>query len=89
MRVVVGQVIKLIQRYPPLVDGAFVIIAWVGTKLLLDYAYRLSWISWEVPQTLSLGLIFVIIGAAYVYARLRGPQPEHKAEAELIEDDRV
>ena len=33
MRLVVGQLIGLVQRYPALVDGAFVIIAWVGLKL--------------------------------------------------------
>jgi predicted tellurium resistance membrane protein TerC len=25
-----------VQRYPPLVDGAFIIIAWVGVKLLIS-----------------------------------------------------
>jgi YkoY family integral membrane protein len=30
MRLVIGQVLVLVNRYPTLVDGAFVIIAWVG-----------------------------------------------------------
>ena len=34
MRLVVGQLLVLVQRYPPLVDGAFIIIAWVGAKLV-------------------------------------------------------
>ena len=74
MRVVVGQVIKVIQRYPALVDGAFVIIAWVGLKLLLDYGHQLNWISWEVAQPVSLGIISVIMAAAYAYARKTGPK---------------
>ena len=37
MRLVIGKLLALIQRYPALVDGAFVIIAWVGIKLLLEY----------------------------------------------------
>ena len=37
MRLVVGQLIGLVQRYPALVDGAFVIIAWVGVKLCWEY----------------------------------------------------
>jgi YkoY family integral membrane protein len=74
MRVVVGQVIKVIQRYPALVDGAFVIIAWVGLKLLLDYGHQLNWITWEVAQPVSLGIISVIMAAAYAYARKAGPR---------------
>src|SRR6185436_18080671 len=35
MRLVVGQLLTLVERYPPLVDGAFIIIAWVGSKLAL------------------------------------------------------
>src|SRR5438034_3150553 len=34
MRLVVGQMIAVIERYPALVDGAFIIIAWVGLKLI-------------------------------------------------------
>lgn len=76
MRVVVGQVIKLLQRYPALTDGAFVVIAWVGVKLLLDYAHQLGWIGWEVAQPFSFAVIGVIIAAAYVYARAVGPRNE-------------
>ncbi len=34
MRLVVGQLLTLVQRYPALVDGAFIIIAWVGAEAL-------------------------------------------------------
>ena len=30
MRLVIGQLLALVRRYPALVDGAFIIIAWVG-----------------------------------------------------------
>ena len=36
MRMVIGQLLAVVRRYPALVDGAFVIIAWVGIKLLID-----------------------------------------------------
>ena len=38
MRLVIGQLLTVVRRYPPLVDGAFVIIAWVGIKLLVEWA---------------------------------------------------
>ena len=39
MRLVIGQLLAMVERYPPLVDGAFVIIAWVGIKLLIEYLH--------------------------------------------------
>ena len=69
MRLVIGQLLAIVQRYPPLVDGAFVIIAWVGIKLVLEYFHTIGLVHWEVPKWLSLGLIVVIFGASLIYAR--------------------
>jgi len=71
MRVVVGQLLKLIERYPALVDGAFVIIAWVAVKLIADYAHAMHWIAWEIPQMVELGVVIVIFAGAFWYARRR------------------
>jgi YkoY family integral membrane protein len=73
MRLVIGQLLSIIRRYPVLVDGAFVIIAWVGIKLLLEYAHTLGLVHFEIPKWLSLGLIVVIFGGSYLYARKLGP----------------
>jgi YkoY family integral membrane protein len=73
MRLVIGQLLNLVRRYPALVDGAFIIIAWVGIKLMVEYLHGLGWIHFEIPRWLSLGLIVVIFGAAFVYARRHGP----------------
>jgi YkoY family integral membrane protein len=69
MRLVIGRLLALVQRYPALVDGAFVIIGWVGLKLLLEFFHTVGYIHFEVPKWLSLGLIVVIFAAALVYAR--------------------
>jgi YkoY family integral membrane protein len=69
MRLVIGQLLAIVERYPPLVDGAFIIIAWVGIKLLIEYLHAEHYISFEVPKWLALGLIVVIFGASYLYAR--------------------
>ena len=73
MRLVIGQLLVLVTRYPALVDGAFIIIAWVGIKLLLEYGHGAGYLHFEVPKWLSLGLIVVIFLIAFVYARLQGP----------------
>ena len=69
MRLVAGQMISLIRRYPALVDGAFVIIFWIAIKLMLEYAGHIGWIDWHIPKWLSLGVIIVIFGVSYFYAR--------------------
>lgn len=73
MRLVIGRLLGLIRRYPVLVDGAFVIIVWVGLKLLLEYGHTLGYVHFEIPKWLSLGLIVVIFGGTYIYARKLGP----------------
>lgn len=81
MRLVIGQLLTLVQRYPALVDGAFIIIAWVGLKLLLEYLHNIHVVGFVIPKWVSLGLVAVIFVIAFVYARRQGPQ-----EAELPEE---
>jgi predicted tellurium resistance membrane protein TerC len=69
MRLVIGQLLVIVQRYPALVDGAFIIIAWVGFKLLVEYGHQLGWLHFVIPKWLSLGLIVVIFAIAYLIAR--------------------
>jgi YkoY family integral membrane protein len=71
MRLVIGQLLSLVERYPTLVDGAFVIIAWVGFKLLIEYLHAEGYLGFEVPKWLSLGLIVLIFGIALTYALLQ------------------
>jgi YkoY family integral membrane protein len=75
MRLVAGRLIALIRRYPAIVDGAFVIIGWVGLELLLEYAHQMHWIALEIPKSVSLTLIAAIFLASYLYARKKGPAP--------------
>jgi YkoY family integral membrane protein len=88
MRLVVGQLIKLVEKYPALVDAAFIIIGWVGTKLGLDYLHTAGYIALEIPQWISLGLIVVIFVVSLIYARAKGPAVRQadpvKEEAEGI-----
>ena len=82
MRLVAGQMIELIRRYPALVDGAFIIIGWVAAKLVVEYLHHLGWIGWRIDTRLSLTLIVVIFVASYLYAR-RQPPPADAAHPDL------
>ena len=74
MRLVIGKLLALVERYPVLVDGAFVIIAWVGAKLLIEYAHAEGYVAFEIPKFISLGVIVVIFGIALAYALLKEKQ---------------
>src|SRR5436309_583014 len=50
MRLVIGRLLALIERYPPLVDAAFIIIAWVGVKLIVEFLHSEGLIGWEIPK---------------------------------------
>ena len=85
MRLVVGQLLELIRKYPAIVDGAFIIIGWVAVKLATEYAHDAHWVSWQIPKTLSLGIIVTIFVASYFYARrqasMTGPAASEHQEA--------
>src|SRR5215210_65115 len=69
MRLVIGRLLSLVKRYPERGDGAFIIIAWVGVKLLVEFLHSAGYIHFEIPKWISLGLIVVIFAAALFYAR--------------------
>ena len=75
----------LVHRYPPLVDGAFVIIAWVGIKLLLEYLHDAGFVAFEIPKLVSLGLVVVIFVIALIWARIEGPAEADAATEEAEE----
>lgn len=69
MRLVISKLLTLIERYPPLVDGAFIIIFWVGAKLLIEFLEREGLVHFSIPNWFSLTLIVVIFAASFLYAR--------------------
>ena len=81
MRLVIGQLLAIVRKYPALVDGAFIIIAWVAIKLFVEYASQAGYIDFHMPKSVSLGVIVVIFGIAYIYARKQGP-----ADVDMEED---
>ena len=89
MRMVIGQLLAIVRKYPALVDGAFIIIGWVAVKLFVEYAHHEGYITWLVPKTVSLGVIVVIFGISYLYARKQGPADvdlEEDAAAQLLKE---
>jgi YkoY family integral membrane protein len=91
MRLIAAQLLRLVERYPPLVDGAFVIIAWIGIALSLEYLNAVGYVHFEVPKMMSLALIVGIFAVAFLYARAKGPierpvDPVEEQATELLSE---
>jgi YkoY family integral membrane protein len=76
IRVVIGKLLTLVRRYPTIVDGAFVIIAWVGLKLLIEYLHAAGYVHFEIDKWISFLLIALIFTISYLQARRKGPVPD-------------
>jgi YkoY family integral membrane protein len=90
MRLVIGQLLVIVRRYPALVDGAFIIIAWVGIKLLIEYLHQAGYVEFEISKWLSFGLIILIFTIAFLYARRQGAvedTEEDAAAAALLKEE--
>jgi predicted tellurium resistance membrane protein TerC len=72
MRVLIGQLLSLVRRYPAIVDGAYVIVAWVGVKLILEYLYAVHVVFFEIPRWIGIGSVLVLFVLSAVYAVLKG-----------------
>jgi YkoY family integral membrane protein len=79
MRLLIGQLLGIVQRYPAIVDGAYVIVAWVGIKLMIEYFHSIGLIAWEVPRWLSITVVFVLFGMSAIYARWKEQKSEKSA----------
>ncbi len=87
IRVVIGQLLAIVRKYPAIVDGAFIIIAWVGLKLLLEYLNAAGVVDFHINKWFSFSLIAAIFLASYLYARRIGPAAdpdEDNAADELL-----
>jgi YkoY family integral membrane protein len=85
MRLVIGRLLSIVRQYPTLVDAAFIIIAWVGIKLFIEYLHSIGAIHLEVNKWLSFGIIAVIFGVAYLIARRIGPVKDEDVSDEAQE----
>jgi YkoY family integral membrane protein len=91
MRMVIGQLLSVVRKYPALVDGAFIIIAWVGVKLLIEFLHAEGYVHFAINKWLSFSLIVIIFVLSYLYARKQGPVPDEETvtdeAAELFVED--
>lgn len=66
MRMVAGAFLSMIKRFPKLVDGAYIIVFFIGAKLFSEYFefYLAKWITFAV-----IGIIFAVSILASIYEK--------------------
>jgi YkoY family integral membrane protein len=86
MRLLIGQLLGIVRRYPAIVDGAYVIVAWVGIKLMIEYLHAIHVIGWEVPRWLSITVVLVLFGISAIYARWKERPAAKRGAADEAQD---
>jgi YkoY family integral membrane protein len=85
IRLIVGQVLVIIDRYPALIDGAYVIIAWVGLKLILEYGHDIGRVPFVISREVGVAIVILLFVASFLYARACGRGA--RTAAEEVEDE--
>lgn len=82
MRMLTMQVVAMVERWPKLIDGAYIIIAWVGIKLIWEFFSHEHYVP-EMPAWLGIGMVVVLFIASVFYAKAY----EEKKSATTPEDE--
>ena len=69
MRLLVVKIIALIRRYPKLIDGAYVVVLWVGIKLVWEFLHVIHWVPWGIPKWVAIGVTILLFVVCFLYAR--------------------
>ncbi|MFN3648145.1 MAG: TerC family protein [Armatimonadota bacterium] len=85
MRMLTLQVLALVKKYPKLIDGAYIVVAWVGVKLLWEYIHVTTHLLPELPKQIGIGVVIVLFVAAFLYARQFPAPPEEIAATSSAE----
>jgi YkoY family integral membrane protein len=82
MRLLTLQVLRLVRVYPKLIDGAYVVILWIGIKLVWVYLHHKHLVPLELREDVSIGVVVALFAGSFLYARAhKGANPEELAAA--------
>ena len=76
MRFVAGGFLRLIEVRPALIEGAFIIVGWIGTKLILAFLYQEGVVGFLIPKEVTYGVIVIVFVASFLAKR--NPPPAVK-----------
>ena len=78
MRFVAGGFIILLERFHGLATGAYVLVAWIGIKLIASGLNNAKYVPSEVPEPVFWAVMLLIVVASLLY---RGPHGKKNDES--------
>lgn len=86
MRFVVRYFVILLDRFPGLAQGAYILVAWIGLKLVISGFHSAEYIRFQVPEWLFWS-VMLAIAIASLLIQPRARTPEMKEGFELLEEE--
>lgn len=75
MRFVAGRFLRLIEIRPALIEGAYIIVGWIGIKLILEFLNQQHLVDFLIPKEVTYGVIVVVFLASLLVRRRASPIP--------------
>jgi YkoY family integral membrane protein len=69
MRFVAGGFLRLIEMRPGLVEGAYLVVAWIGIKLIIQFLHQEGILGFEIPKLVTYAIIIVVILASLLLGK--------------------
>jgi YkoY family integral membrane protein len=57
MRFVAGGFLRLIELRPGLTEGAYIIVGWIGVKLIAEFLHQIQVVGFSIPKEVTYGVI--------------------------------
>lgn len=81
MRMLTMQVLDLVARYPKLIDGAYIVVAWVGVRLVWEYLHEMHVVPFGIRHEVAIAVVLILFAASFIYARAH----QQREESALLE----
>jgi predicted tellurium resistance membrane protein TerC len=86
MRFVAGLFILLLERFHGLAVGAYVLVAWIGLKLVWSGLENAEYLPWEFSEWIFwVGMLLIVVASMMYKPRGRRPPPKKKATEARVE----
>src|SRR5262249_21236552 len=86
MRFVVRYFVILLDRFPGLAQGAYILVAWIGLKLVISGFHSAEYIGFHVPEWLFWsGMLAIAVLSLLIQPRSK--PPDMAESLELLEDE--
>jgi YkoY family integral membrane protein len=76
MRFVAGGFLRLIELRPGLTEGAYIIVGWIGVKLIAEFLYQEQVLGFSIPKEVTYGVIAGVFLLSLLSRRRTPEEPE-------------